>query len=74
VSEAVITLATGLAAMSALLVAWVAVQRAWRRAFPDAGDDEDALSGRMGCHGGCAPQDCARRCPTGAGAGEEDLP
>ena len=46
---------TGLTAMLIILLAWVAVQIAWRRAFP-AGRDPDALAGRSGCHG------CDKRC------------
>jgi hypothetical protein len=46
---------TGLAAILVILLAWVGVQLAWRRAFP-AGCDPDALAGRSGCHG------CAKRC------------
>ena len=34
-----------------LMTLWVAVQFAWRRVFPEIGD-EDVLSGRGGC-GGC---------------------
>jgi len=71
-TEALVRLATALAALSLLAAGWVAVQRAWRRAFPEAGDDPDALAGRTGCHGACAPSDCARRCPERRRAGEED--
>ncbi len=48
---------TGLAAVVGVTLAWVAVQGAWRRAFPEAGSDPDPLAGRMGCHG-CAGSDC----------------
>jgi hypothetical protein len=51
--------ATGLAAV---MTAWLAVQRAWRSRFADARDDPDALAGRLGCHGTCDLQTCARRC------------
>jgi hypothetical protein len=27
------------------------VQRAWKKSFPDAGSDPDALAGRAGCQG-----------------------
>ena len=63
---------TGVIALWVVLVCWVAVQRAWQRAFPDADGDPDALAGRMGCHGACAPEDCERRCPGRPGAGEEE--
>lgn len=52
------TYATGLTAIVVLAAAWVAVQIGWRRAFPQAGTDPDALAGRPGC-GGC---DEAERC------------
>ena len=48
---------TGLAAVVGMTLAWVAVQGAWRRAFPDAVSDPDVLAGRMGCHG-CTGDDC----------------
>lgn len=38
-------------ALVALLVAWVAVQRAWHRAFADDVDDVDALASRGRCQG-----------------------
>lgn len=73
-SEAVTTLATALATLCVVLVSWVAVQRAWRRSFPDAPGDEDALSGRLGCHGGCARTSCTRRCADRPDEAEEDRP
>jgi len=64
---------TGLITLCALLAGWVTVQLAWRRAFPEAGADPDALAGRLGCRGACAPDDCARRCPGGSpGTAQED--
>ena len=48
---------TGLVAVVGVTLAWVAVQGAWRWAFPEAGSDPDVLAGRMGC-GGCAGGDC----------------
>lgn len=66
--------ATGLAFLLLLLVAWVAVQQAWRKAFPDAGRDADALEGRLGCHGTCASAVCPRRSSEGSCAGEEERP
>ncbi len=59
----VTSIATGLAVLCTMLAGWVTVQIAWRRAFPAAGTDPDALAGRLGCHGTCAPQDCTLRCP-----------
>ena len=53
---------TGLVAVVGVTLAWVAVQGAWRRAFPEAGSDPDVLAGRMGCHAAssscCAGGDC----------------
>ena len=48
---------TGLVAIVLVTLAWVGVQGAWRRVFPDASSDPDALAGRMGRHG-CAKKHC----------------
>ena len=40
-------------ALAVMAAAWVGVQIAWKKAFPDAFCDPDALGGRMGCGGGC---------------------
>ena len=40
-------------AVAAMAAVWVGVQVAWKRSFPDAFCDPDALAGRMGCGGGC---------------------
>ncbi|KPK16764.1 MAG: hypothetical protein AMJ62_03915 [Myxococcales bacterium SG8_38] len=55
----------GVGAFVLLSAAWVGVQRAWRKSFPDAGDDPDALAGRPGCG------DCGRsqRCHEGTDSG-----
>ena len=50
--------AIGIVAIVALMVAWVGVQGAWRKAFPAVAADPDALSGRMGCHGCSHTDDC----------------
>jgi hypothetical protein len=68
----VTSFATGLIALSLVVVAWVTVQLAWRQVFPSAGADPDALAGRLTCHGTCEPQACTRRCPDRPGATEED--
>ena len=47
------TYATGVAAAVLVTVAWIAVQGAWRRVFPERLIDIDALVGRLGCSGGC---------------------
>jgi len=53
----------GLITLLAVLIAWVGVQRAFRRAFPDPCGDPDALSGRTACDPGpCFDNDsCPRR-------------
>ncbi len=56
--------AIGILGIVALATGWVAVQRAWARAFPDAFDDPDVLAERGGCgRCGCGAvcQDRARR-------------
>ena len=53
--------ALGIAAVVAVAVAWVGVQLAWRRVFPDACADPDALAGRMGCHGCSDTESCDAR-------------
>ncbi len=63
----------GLAGIALLLAAWLAVQLAWRRAFPDAAGDPDGLAGRLGCHG-CGAGACNdRRCEDLAPETEEDF-
>ena len=56
------THAIALLLLVAVLVAWVTVQGAWRRAFPDASSDPDVLARRgAGCgRCGCL-QPCERR-------------
>ncbi len=51
---------TGVLIIVALTVAWVGVQRAWRRAFPEGSGDPDALAGRTGCHGCNCTDVCER--------------
>ena len=47
-----------IAVLILVLVAWVGVQLAWKRAFPGVGTDPDILAGRMGCsHGHDCPDD-----------------
>jgi hypothetical protein len=73
-AEAVLTsYVVGLAGIALLLAAWLAVQLAWRRAFPDAAGDADALAGRLGCHG-CDAVECGEKhCEDLAPEAEEDL-
>ena len=40
-------------AVAGMAALWVGVQVAWKKSFPDAFCDPDALAGRMGCGGGC---------------------
>ena len=47
--------------MAVILGVWLAVQRAWRGMFPGATDDEDALAGRMDCHGCTCETQCDNR-------------
>jgi hypothetical protein len=53
--------ALGIAAVVFMAVAWVGVQLAWRRVFPDACADPDVLAGRMGCHGCNSAEVCETR-------------
>lgn len=55
-----------------LCVAWLTVQLAWRRVFPDASGDPDALAGRLGCHGCGCTNVCEKRASEAAGASEEE--
>lgn len=63
---------TGLVTLILMLVAWLAVQRAWRRAFPESGAEDDPLEGRMGCRGSCGGGVCPRRSPDGACPEQEE--
>ena len=64
--------AIGLIAILVLIVAWAAVQGAWRRTFADAGTDPDPLAGRLGCHGCEKEEGCERRVPERTGAAAEE--
>lgn len=55
----------GLLLLVAMVVAWVAVDAAWRRSVPAAGSPE-ALGKHRGC-GGCQDGSCTNRCDDGAG-------
>jgi hypothetical protein len=52
---------TGIAVIVAVSLGWVAVQLAWRKAFPEFSGDPDALAGRMGCHGCSCTDVCEKR-------------
>jgi hypothetical protein len=60
-----------LLAIALMAAAWVAVQVAWRRTFPEACSDPDVLAGRMGCHGSNCSKDCNR--PDRADPAEEEV-
>ena len=64
--------AIGLGAIAILCAAWLAIQLAWRRAFPDPLGDPDALAGRLGCHGCNCTNVCEKRASETAGASEEE--
>jgi hypothetical protein len=64
--------AIGLGAIAILCVTWLAVQLAWRRVFPNASGDPDALAGRLGCHGCNCTNDCEKRAAETPGASEEE--
>ncbi len=51
---------TGLVAVVLMTLAWVGVQGAWRRVFPDASSDPDVLAGRMSCMG-CTGDSCMQQ-------------
>ena len=56
----------GVGAVLLLSTAWIGVQRAWKRSFPDSVADPDALAGRSGCHGCHEAKDCNQRPESGA--------
>ncbi len=62
----------GVGVLLLVLVAWVAVQRAWRRSFPELVSDPDVLAARMSCHGCGCTLVCARDPSRRAGACEEE--
>jgi hypothetical protein len=51
----------GVGAFLLLSVAWLGVQRAWRKSFADVTDEPDALAGRARCHGCSGSADCQRK-------------
>jgi len=53
--------AIGIVVIVVLMVAWVGVQGAWRKANPAGAADPDALAGRMGCHGCSHNDDCSHQ-------------
>jgi hypothetical protein len=63
--------AIGIGVLVALMVAWVGVQTAWRRMFPHATADPDALYGRTDCHG-CDEIDHCRHRPASRAVGAKE--
>jgi hypothetical protein len=59
----VVSYATGIGALLIVLIGWVAVQDAWRRAFPGA-SDPDALADRTGCQRTRCAGTCDRQSST----------
>lgn len=63
------TYATGVAAVVVVALAWITVQGAWRRVFPERLLDADAMVGHLGCTGRCetdAQAPCPHRSTDGA--------
>jgi hypothetical protein len=65
------TYAIGIVAIVLVMAAWVAVQGAWRRAFPGYSSDPDVLAGRTDCHS-CGRVGCRHSCE-GADPAEEEI-
>jgi hypothetical protein len=63
----------GVGAFVLLFAAWIGVQRAWRKSFPDVGDDPDVLAGRAGCRGCSYPANCRPRPEGGACEAQEEM-
>jgi len=63
----------GVGAFALLSVAWVGVQRAWKRSFSEVGDDPDALAGRSGCYGCSQAEDCTQDRPSGSHENQEEM-
>ncbi len=63
--------ATSLGILLALLLGWVAVQRAWRRTFAGGLSEPDALAARGGCLGCGYVAHCPKR-GAEAAIGEEN--
>jgi len=51
----------GLAGVAVIAAAWLTVQFAWSRAFPEPRTDPDVLAGRTGCSGCKSPSTCKRK-------------
>ena len=64
----------GVGAFVLLSIAWIGVQRAWRRSFPEVGGDSDVLAVRPGCLGCVDDEKCHRRPESGACKAQEERP
>jgi len=64
----------GVGALLLLSAAWLAVQQAWKGAFPEVGGDPDALARRPGCYGCRDSKDCHRGPESGACEAQEEMP
>jgi hypothetical protein len=62
----------GVGAFVLLSAAWIGVQRAWRKAFPEVGGDPDVLAGRPGCQGCSREEQCHSRTQSGPCKEEEE--
>lgn len=56
----------GVGILLLLSVAWLSVQRAWKRSFSDLARDPDALAGRSRCHGCDGLKTCPQEEANGA--------
>lgn len=58
-SHLLLEMLQGAALVAAIAIGWVAVNEAWRRAFPGAlPTDEDVMAGRTKCHDCDQAEDC----------------
>lgn len=64
--------AVGLIGIAVVMAAWLAVQLAWGRTFPDASADPDVLAGRPGCNGCGSLDRCERPCQEPADRAAEE--
>lgn len=63
----------GVGAFLFLSAAWIGVQRAWMKSFPDASGDPDALAGRTGCQGCGKSSGCDDRAKSEACDVQEEM-
>ena len=63
----------GVGAFVFLSAAWIVVQRAWKKSFPDVGADPDVLAGRPGCQGCGHVEECQPQPESRAREAQEEL-